>query len=143
MLLEIFYSIIGNWARALLEWLQAHPTVPLAILVTWMIFFFTGKYQLRRVESRTNDLVLESARQALEKNPQLSSKQMYELLYPQWRHMLQETAWFIPHRTEMWPVRASPELVSERINFTQEWLASHLWANGVKLKGAKPPKKEE
>jgi hypothetical protein len=142
MLLEIFYSMIGNWARAVIEWFQTHPTITLTVFVIWTAVFFSGKYQLRRIESRTHDLVLEGARKALENNPQLSSKQMYELLYPQWTEMLGKTAWFVPHRLELWPIRATPDRVSERIDFTQEWLASHLWANGVKLKGAKPPKEK-
>jgi hypothetical protein len=143
MLLEIFYSLIGTWLRSFLEWIQAHPTVSISVLGLWMAYFFTAKYQLKRIEERTSAFVLENAQEVLAENPQLTSEQLYKNLYPSWCQMLRKTAWFIPHRFELWPVPATPERVRARINFTPEWLASHLWIHGTQLPGASPPKQED
>jgi hypothetical protein len=139
MLLEIFYSIIGTWARGVIEWLQAHPAITLLVLLLWISIFFAGRYQLQRVEKRTRAFVLENAQQMLDENPQMNSTQLYEKLYPRWCQLLRETAWFVPHRSELWPLPATPKIVHDRINFTPEWLHKYLKTKGINVhKGDAP-----
>jgi hypothetical protein len=133
MLLEIFYSIIGTWARAVIEWLQANPAITLSVLLLWIAIFFAGKYQLQRVERRTRAFVLKNAQQMLDENPQMNSAQLYEKLYPRWCQLLRKTAWFVPHRSELWPLPATPKIVNDRINFTPEWLHNYLKTNGINV----------
>lgn len=133
MLYEIFRSMLGAWGRAVIDWLQAHPATTAGVLALWLALFFTGKYQLQRLQQRTQELVLENTPILLKQEPGLSAQQLYDLLYPEWRLMLRKTAWFIPHRWELWPVPATPKRAAQRIDFTPEWLHQHLMANEIEV----------
>lgn len=143
MILEIIYTMLGPWSRTFVAWTITNP-VPIGTFFTAMLAFFaTGKWQLKRIEDRTKSMAIEAGREALEENPQITAKKLFEKLRPEWEKMLRETAWFIPHRFEIWPIPAAPQAVSERINFNAEWLGQHLWENGIKIRGGKPKKKSK
>jgi hypothetical protein len=138
MLLEIIYAIVGPWGRAAIEWMLANPVIVGAALFIWMGILFSGKAQLKRIESRTHSLVLEGARQYLEEDPRLTATHLYDRLYPQWRQMVRRSALFITHRWELWPLPAIPSIVRERIDFTPEWLDQYLRTQGFKVRGPGP-----
>jgi hypothetical protein len=52
--------------------------------------------------------------------------------------MVKSSAWFIPHRWELWPLPATPDIVQRRLDFTPEWLGEFLWLEEIKMRGAKP-----
>jgi hypothetical protein len=135
---ELIYAILGPWGRAVIEWLLAHPAVLGSILAVWMGLMLWSQQSLRRVQNRTNALVLEGARKALAANPRLNSAQVYEQLYPEWCLMVRRSAMVVPHRWELWPLPATPSIVRDRIGFTPHWLWGHLVANGIRPAGAAP-----
>lgn len=135
MILEIIYTILGPWSRTFIEWTSANPLPISAFFIALLAFFAAGKWQLKRIEDRTKSMVIEAGREALGENPQITAKELFEKLLPEWEKMLRETAWFIPHRLELWPIPAAPQTVSERINFNSEWLSQYLWENGINIGG--------
>jgi hypothetical protein len=130
MLQEMIYAIVGSWGRAAIEWMLARPLVMGITLLVWMGMLYSGKVQLKRVESRTHSLVLEGAHQYLSEAPRLNADHLYDRLYPQWRQMVRRSALFITHRWELWPLPAIPAIVRERIDFTPEWLGQYLRTHG-------------
>lgn len=135
MLYEIFRSMLGAWSRAVVDWLQAHPATTALALSIWLSLFFAGKYQLHRLQVRTQVWAIENATAVLKQHPGITAQQLYDQLYPDWRQMLRRTAWFIPHRWELWPLPATPDRAAKRIDFTPQWLRNHLMENGIEIPG--------
>jgi hypothetical protein len=139
----ILYALIGNWGRAVIGWALENP-VPVSLgFALWLSVFFLGKVQLKMIREKTEAWILTSSREILKKSGNITVEQLYKQLLPQWEQNVRGTALFIPHRWEIWPVPATPRFVKKRINFTPEWLGGFLWANGIKLPGARAPEKEE
>lgn len=101
----------------------------------WLIFLASGRIQLKKVKERTVALVLSEVKIALRKNPSLTIEAFYKLIYPQWCQMLKDTAKFIPHKSELWPMPASPDYVKDRIKFSPEVVGRFLANNEIVLEG--------
>jgi hypothetical protein len=137
MLQEILYSIVGDWGEAAIKWMLANPLIVGAALLMWMGSLAAGKYQVQRLKSRTESLVLEAAQQWRAAGRGLGAKDLYRNLYPEWSAMVRHSALFIPHRWELWPVPASPTRVEERIGFSPEWIHDFLTEQGFSVHGAR------
>jgi hypothetical protein len=143
MFQEILYAMIGSWGRAVIQWALANPVAVGMACGAWLAVIGSSMLQLKWIKDRTGEMAIHAARAALEKEPQLSIKKLYERFYPVWTEMVRKTAFFIPHRWEIWPVRATPERVAERMAFSPEWLGEFLWENGIQVRGAAPKKERE
>ncbi len=134
----IFFAMIGSWGRAVIGWALENPEVVGGLLTLWMVLFLAGSWQLSRIKERTNTLSLEEAKRLLEDNPDITISQFYEYLKPKWDKMVRTSAFFVPHRWELWPLPATPGVVQRRIDFSPEWLGEYLWLEEIKMKGAEP-----
>jgi hypothetical protein len=143
MFQELLYTLIGSWGRAVIQWALANPVTVGLACGAWLAVIGSSKLQLKWLKDRTAEMTISSARIVLEKEPQLQIAKLYERLYPIWSDMVRKTAFFIPHRWEIWPVPATPKRVAERLEFSPEWLGEHLWANGIEVRGAAPKKKDK
>jgi hypothetical protein len=143
MLEGLFYTMIGSWGLAVIEWATSNPTPALVGIGIWGAMFILGKIQLNNIRSKTNAWVLESTQSILTETPKIPIDKLYEMLYPGWVNNLRGSAVYILHRWEIFPVPATPRFVKDRIDFTPEWLGGFLWANGIKLPGGKAPEKDE
>lgn len=143
MFQELLYTLIGSWGRAVIQWALANPVTVGLACGAWLLVLGAGKLQLKRIKDRTENLMLASARSALETDPRLSIDKLYERLYPAWVEMVRKTAFFIPHRWEIWPMPATPKHVAGRLDFTPEWLGQHLLANGIRVRGVSPKKEKD
>jgi hypothetical protein len=56
--------------------------------------------------------------------------------------MLRKNAWFILHKTELFPIPASPAILKTRLNFTPAWMGAFLRVNGVRLPAAEQLEEE-
>jgi hypothetical protein len=108
----------------------------------WIIVFLFARSQTERIKQRTQNLLLEQARLATKRGEIQSIEQFYEQFQPIWELMLKKTAVVILHRTELFPVRAHPETVRKRLNFTPAWYGAYLRLHGFKW-GAEPQLEEE
>lgn len=88
------------------------------LLVLWYLFYVAGTIQYRRIQKMTREIVLKYANQAIESQYEQSYEKLYEACYSDWCEMVEKTAVFIPHKTELWPIKATLENVKKRINFT-------------------------
>jgi hypothetical protein len=138
MFQEILYAIVGPWGRAAIEWMLAHPLITGTGFLIWTVLLVAGKAQLRRIEARTLPLVFDESRQMLAEQPGLTAEELYDRLYPAWCRMVRRTAWFVPHRWEIWPLPASPRIVRDRIGFTPHWVVQRLSEQGIHLRGSRP-----
>jgi len=105
-------------------------------LFIWLLFFLAGKFQYSRLRNATMNLALEQADTLLRRDRDLTVEHCYEVLLPEWERMLKRTTWFIPHKTEMWPMPARPDYVRNRMNLSPVWLGAFLELNGFKLLAA-------
>jgi len=103
------------------------------VSAVWLIFYISARRQFSRVRQGTVDLVLEQGRRAGQARPRPTVEALFVQLQPVWEAMLRRRAWFIPHRTELFPVPASPGTVARRLNFTPGWVGAYLRLNGIDL----------
>ena len=116
-------------------------TLYVPALFVWLVLFVTGQMQFKRVRQRTLDLALAEIGPARKRKPDLTVEGYYDLLLPTWEQMVKKNAWFIPHRTELCPMPATPAYLRSRLNFTPAWLGAFLRLRGIKLNCA--PELEE
>lgn len=109
------------------------PNISFIILFIWLLLFLGGKYQLKKIKEYTVKIVEDHAKSALQKNPELSIDAYYRLIFPIWKDEVKKY-WFIPHRSELFPIRTSPENIGKRINFTPEWVGAYLELKEIHLK---------
>ncbi|MGD0707016.1 MAG: hypothetical protein ABSA51_01035 [Anaerolineaceae bacterium] len=110
-------------------------TLFVVLAAIWLIVLAAGRYQLKKVKERTVELVLSEAKVELKKDPSLTIEGFYKFIYPKWCQMLKSTALFIPHKTELWPMPASPNYVKNRIRFLPEVVGLFLANNKIVLVG--------
>lgn len=125
--------ILGEWVSRLLDFLKAHPDLVTAIFALWLGLFAAGRYQLRRIEQKTTELVLEMARDLMAQKPNITAQGLYKRIYPRWAESLRHWAWFVPHRLELWPVPVCPDTVRQKIPFSPQWIAETLQRYGISV----------
>ena len=101
----------------------------------WLIFFVWGRAQFNRIKKLTQSIIVEEARIEIKKNKSITLKEFYDQIYPSWCDLVKKSIWFIPHKSELWPMPAKPDYVRKRIGFNHEWTARVLLENGIELKG--------
>jgi len=143
MFQELLYAMIGSWGRAVIKWALANPVLVGLACGAWLAVIGASMLQLKWARERTAEMSLRIARGLLDQEPMLQIDRLYQRLYPAWSDMVRKTIYFIPHRWEIWPVRATPERVAKRLEFSPQWLGTFLWENGLEVRGATPPEKEE
>jgi hypothetical protein len=133
MILELIYGILGPWSRTFVNWSIDHP-LPVGLLAAALLgIWLSSKYQLNKIEKATKQYSLEASRAELDKNPRIKTDELYDRIFPGWSEMVLRTAWFVPHRWELWPVPTNPEKVRDQVKFTPEWLEQFLLENGIEV----------
>lgn len=110
------------------------PQISFVFFFVWMIFFLSGKYQYSKIKSFTLNFVEEKIREVYAHNPKITVNEFYKMIYPLWRDSITGKYWFIPHKTELFPIKASPENIAKRLNLSPEWLGAYLEIKGYRLK---------
>lgn len=131
MFQELIYAMLGPWSKTAIEWAIANPLPVGIVSTTLLVIWLSGKYQLDRVEKKTKEYALNAAKEVLERNPDIDIEDLYDRIYPGWATMVTNTARFVPHRWELWPVPTDPEKVKDQIEFNPEWLSTYLAENGL------------
>ncbi len=103
------------------------------VSAVWLVFYILGRRQFTRVRRGTADLVLEQGRRAAQLSPRPSVEALYDQLQPEWEAMVKRRAWFLPHRSELFPVPVRLGGLRRRLNFTPGWVGAYLRLNGVHL----------
>jgi hypothetical protein len=106
-----------------------------AVFAVWLLLFVTGREQYRRVTRRTEELVLRMVQPALKANPAMTLPEFYRLLMPEWRQMLKKSAWYMTHKTELFPIPARPELVIKRMGLDETYVGQILLEHQIQLAG--------
>jgi len=99
----------------------------------WLLFFVLGRWQFNRVKKLTTELILSESRQAQRLSKNITVDELYLQILPIWEASLKKSAWFILHKSELFPVPALPATVRKRLNFTPAWMGAYLRLNGVDL----------
>jgi hypothetical protein len=110
-------------------------TVTSLLLGIWLFLFLTGREQLKRIIRRTESLVLERVKVELRNNPSLTLEDFYRLFVPEWQRMILKSAWYVTHKTELFPIPARPGLVMKRMSLDENYIGGILVRNNIELKG--------
>ena len=101
--------------------------------VAWLVMFILGRKQYEDIKKQTLQLLTEGADRAKARNIELSVQEYYDQLQPVWEEMVRRTARFVLHKTELFPVPATPDYVRKRMNFTPAWLGAYLRLHHYKV----------
>jgi intein-encoded DNA endonuclease-like protein len=117
------------------------PQISIIIFSLWLILFLAGRYQFNKIKQYSMTFVESNAQTALDKNPKLSINEYYGQIYQQWAEHISKKYFFIPHKTELFPILSNPENVAKRINFTPEWVGAYLQLKSFHLERTKEQEK--
>ncbi len=133
MFLEFIRSMLGNLGRPVLDFILNNPSLVTVILAVWLGVFVGGRLQLRHIERKSIELVLEMGRELIAKKPHITARGLYKRIYPRWCEAVREWAWFVPHRLDLWPVLVRPETVQQKLPFSPQWIAEVLRQHEIQL----------
>ena len=111
------------------------PTVSFITFSIWLILFVLGRAQFNKIKKLTQSVIVEKASAQIKENKSITLKEFYNQIYPSWCDLVKESIYFIPHKSELWPMPAKPDYVRERSGVEQEWTARILLEHGIELKG--------
>lgn len=126
-------SLLGGWGSAILDFMLDQPSVIAALLLIWFGIYGAGRLQLRRIEQKSAEFVVTTARVLLAAQPHLTIEDLYQQVYDPWRLAVSKWALFIPHRLDLWPVPVTAENVQQKLAFSPGWLAEVLRRHGFIL----------
>jgi hypothetical protein len=133
MILQFVRGMLGSLGRPVLDFLLDNPPIVTGFLGVWLASFAAGRIQLERIKRKTADLVAREAAGHVSRKPHITSRGLYNRIYPQWAEVVSRWAWFVPHRLDIWPVRATPEAVQEKFDFSPEWIFDVLRRHDIRL----------
>lgn len=119
-------SMLGEWGRLALDFMLKQPSAIAIVMVVWLGLFAAGRLQLWHIRQKSEQLVVETGRELVAAKRRLTAEGLYNQIYPHWSTAVPGWAWFVPHRLELWPVRATAEVVQEKLAFSPEWIAETL-----------------
>lgn len=96
------------------------------LLAIWLGFFLYGKRQFQLAKTITLELPLKELKKARSSIPDLTVEKYYDYLYLIWESEIEERIRLILNKSEFFPIKATPELLRDRLNFSPEWLGAYL-----------------
>ncbi|MBE9473096.1 MAG: hypothetical protein IMY75_13465 [Chloroflexi bacterium] len=133
MFLAFIKSMLGSLGRPVLDFILDNPSFVTVILAVWLGVFAAGRLQLRRIEHKSVELVLEMGQELIAKKPHITARGLYKRIYPRWCEAVRGWAWFVPHRLDLWPVPVRPETVQQKLPFSPQWIAEVLRQHDIRL----------
>ena len=133
MILAFIKGMLGSLGRPVLDLMINNPSLVTGVLAVWLGVFVAGRLQLRHIERKSTELVVEMGRELVAKKPHITAQGLYKRIYPRWCEELRGWAWFVPHRLDLWPVPVRPETVQQKFPFSPQWIAEVLRQHGIRL----------
>lgn len=94
----------------------------------WLLMFITGRAQYERIKKGTLELILTEAKKSAKRPGGIVVEQFYAQLQPAWEQLVKRY-YFVLHKTELFPMLATPAYLRKRMNFTDAWLGAYLRVN--------------
>lgn len=133
MLLAFIRSMLGSLGGPVLDFMLDNPALVTGLLAVWLGVFVAGRLQLRRIERKSVELVVEIGQELIAARPHVTASELYRRIYPQWSQSLRKWGWFVPHRLDLWPVPVRPETIQQKLPFSPQWVAEVLRQQGIRL----------
>jgi len=133
MFLAFIRSMLGSLGRPVLDFILDNPSFVTVILAVWLGVFVAGRLQLRHIEHKSVELVLEMGQELIAKKPHITARGLYKRIYPHWCEAMRGWAWFVPHRLDLWPAPVRPETVQQKLPFSPQWIAEVLRQHDIRL----------
>jgi len=133
MFVDSIRSMLGSLGRPVLDFVINNPSLVTGILAVWLGLFVAGRLQLRRIEQKSAELVVEMGKELIASKPHITARGLYKRIYPRWCEAVRGWAWFVPHRLDLWPMPVRPETVQQKFPFSPQWIAEVLRQHGIHL----------
>lgn len=96
------------------------------LLVLWYVFYVAGTIQYRNLKRKTIEMILERAGQVPDADREYLPERVFAAMYSEWCAMVRRSAWFIPSKSELRPIPATPDNVKMRFGFSPKWVRDCL-----------------
>ncbi len=96
------------------------------LLVLWYVFFVAGTIQYRVLKRKTIEMIVACAGQMPGVDRETLPERVFASIYPEWCAMVRRSAWFVPSKSELRPIPATPENVQMRFGFSAKWVRDCL-----------------
>ncbi len=131
MFIQILRSFLGPFV-VILDFLLAKPEILGLLFSLYLVTLGIGKLQVKRIKTRTDQLILEKSSTWLVENPKLTKKQLFDRFYPIWE---KELAGFrfplIMNKHDLWPVSVTADHVLVKFPLTPDYLYEKLVESGI------------
>ncbi len=133
MIDAIIRSLLGG-LEPIYDYILSHPSLVTIVFTVLVAVYLAGLFQLKSVEKKTREFVLDLAPELIKSKPHITSSGIYKHVLPRWEKELKN--WhplFIPHRLDIWPVPATAKNVITKMGFSPDWIKELLAENNVLL----------
>lgn len=131
MFFQILRSLLGPFV-IILDFLILNPEVLGLICLLYLGVLGLGKWQVRRIKVRTDQLLIEQGKAWLVDDPKLTREQIFDRFYPLWVEELKNYRLpLIMNKHDLWPVRVSPGNVLKKIPVSPEYVGEVLKSSGL------------
>jgi hypothetical protein len=137
--MAVIRTLLGPFT-VVLDYFSANPGQLIHLLTVWALIYLAGAIQLKQIEARSAELLLNKWGSIAEKS-ELTEEEIYKWFYRLWLDEFTKWKyWFIPHRTDLFPVKATPDRAANKIPLSSDWVFKTLNKNGIAIKTAAGPR---
>lgn len=116
----------------ILDFLILNPEVLGLICLLYLGVLGLGKWQIKRIKERTDQLLIDHGKMWLAENPKLTLIQIFDRFYPFWVEELRNYRFpLIMSKHDLWPVRVSPSNVMKKIPVSPDYVGEVLKSSGL------------
>lgn len=126
MVLQIIEWMLGTTGRALLDLIKSNMLVFNIFVFFYLVVLGLGKLQLKKIKRETEALALEIAAPLIEGDPTISIIELFDRINPIWLSKVDTWAYFIPHKLEIFVVKATHANVLKIFEFSPDWIEELL-----------------
>lgn len=143
MFFQILRSLLGPFV-VILDFFILNPEILGLIISLYLITLGLGRLQVKRITTRTVELILEKCSAWLKETPTLTGKQLFDRFYPIWIEELKNFKFpLIMNKHDLWPVTVTPEHVLFKLPLSPEYLNQTLINAGLIKEGSQMPAKKK
>jgi hypothetical protein len=139
MFFQILRSLLGPFV-VILDFFILNPEILGIIISLYLITLGLGRLQIKRITSRTVELIIEKCSAWLKETPTLTGKQLFDRFYPVWVEGLKKFRFpLIMNKHDLWAVTVTPEHVLIKLPLSPEYINQTLINAGVIKEGSQMP----
>ena len=105
----LFEMLMGKLGLSILAWLQEHMEISLGVLAVYFLIMYSAKYQVRKIQTKTIELIKDTIRELKTRKRSLSVSTVLKKIQPIWIEKSKKWAIFVPGKYSLYPISHKPK----------------------------------